>query len=437
MSETGMTVVGAGLAGCEAAWQAANRGINVTLCEMKPEKLSPAHHTPYFAELVCSNSLKADRLETASGLLKQELRKLNSVIMRAADGTSVPAGGALAVDREQFSRRVTELIRSHPMITVREGEVTQIPQGYCIIATGPLTSDALSRSITEITGENYLNFFDAAAPIVEFDGIDMQKAYFAARYGRGGADYINCPMTEEEYDAFYNELTNAQMAPLKDFDEKELKFFEGCMPVEAMAKRGRETLLFGPLRPVGLPDPRTGKTPFAVVQLRRDNAAGSLFNIVGFQTHLKFGEQKRVFSMIPGLENAVFVRYGVMHRNTYLDSPRLLDRCYNLKSCRRIFFAGQMTGVEGYMESVSSGLVAGISCAMALKGRELPDFGRFTATGALGYYVSCGGGGKFEPMNINFGILPPLEKKVRNKKERYGLISRRALDIMDGIADKL
>jgi len=437
VSEAAITVVGAGLAGCEAAWQAANRGVKVTLYEMKPKKFSPAHHSPNFAELVCSNSLRADRLENAVGLLKEEMRRLNSVIMRAADETRVPAGGALAVDREKFSQRVTSLVRSHPLITVKEEEVTEIPDGYCVIASGPLTSDALSDSIAKLTGQSYLHFFDAAAPIVEFDSINMEKAYFAARYGRGGDDYINCPMNEEEYEAFYQALITAETAPLKEFDEKELKVFEGCMPVEVMAKRGHDTLLFGPLKPVGLPDPRTGKVPYAVVQLRRDNAAGSLFNIVGFQTHLKFGEQKRVFSMIPGLENAVFARYGVMHRNTYLDSPALLDRFYRLKSQNRIFFAGQITGVEGYVESASSGLAAGISCARAALGMEPADFGRSTAIGSLGYYISSAEPGRFQPMNINFGIMPPLEEKIRDKREKYRRISERALKEIDAIAANL
>lgn len=437
MSEAAITVVGAGLAGCEAAWQAANRGVKVTLYEMKPKKFSPAHHSPNFAELVCSNSLRADRLENAVGLLKEEMRRLNSVIMRAADETRVPAGGALAVDREKFSQRVTSLVRSHPLITVKEEEVTEIPDGYCVIASGPLTSDALSDSIAKLTGQSYLHFFDAAAPIVEFDSINMEKAYFAARYGRGGDDYINCPMNEEEYEAFYQALITAETASLKEFDEKELKVFEGCMPVEVMAKRGHDTLLFGPLKPVGLPDPRTGKVPYAVVQLRRDNAAGSLFNIVGFQTHLKFGEQKRVFSMIPGLENAVFARYGVMHRNTYLDSPALLDRFYRLKSQNRIFFAGQITGVEGYVESASSGLAAGISCARAALGMEPADFGRSTAIGSLGYYISSAEPGRFQPMNINFGIMPPLEEKIRDKREKYRRISERALKEIDAIAANL
>lgn len=436
MSDAKITVVGAGLAGCEAAFQAAKRGVSVTLYEMKPEKFTPAHHSPKFAELVCSNSLRADRLENAVGLLKEEMRKFDSVIMRAADKTRVPAGGALAVDREEFSNCVTEIIRNHQNITVVGGEVSKIPEGDCVIASGPLTSDALSKAIADLTGDEYLHFFDAAAPIVEFDSIDMDKAYFAARYGRGGADYINCPMTKEEYDAFYDALTNAETAELKEFDKQQLKVFEGCMPVEVMASRGHDTLLFGPLKPVGLPDPKTGKIPYAVVQLRRDNTAGSLYNIVGFQTHLKFGEQKRVFSMIPALSAAKFARCGVMHRNTYLDSPALLDCFYRLRKKPRIFFAGQMTGVEGYVESASSGLAAGINCARQATGQSLIDFGTLTATGALAHYVSSGEPGRLEPMNINFGLLPPLSQRIRNKQEKYRMISERALEAAEKIAEE-
>lgn len=436
MSEAHISIIGAGLAGCEAAWQAANRNVHVTLYEMKPHKYSPAHHNPDFAELVCSNSLRADRLENAVGLLKEEMRRLNSVIMRAADETRVPAGGALAVDRERFSRTVTQLITSHPLITVKNEEVTEIPEGDCIIASGPLTSDALSKTIAQLTDAQYLHFFDAAAPIVEFDSIDMNKAYFAARYGRGGDDYINCPMTEQEYNIFYDALIHAETAPLKEFD-KERKVFEGCMPVEVMASRGHDTLLFGPLKPVGLPDPKTGKEPYAVVQLRRDNTAGSLYNIVGFQTHLKFGEQKRVFSKIPALENANFVRYGVMHRNTYLDSPALLDSFYRLKSNKHIFFAGQMTGVEGYVESASSGLSAGINCARQALGLECIDFGKQTAIGSLSHYVSEGEPGRLQPMNINFGIMPPLGERIRDKREKYRRISQRALESLQSVIDTL
>lgn len=437
MSDAKITVVGAGLAGCEAAWQAAKRGVCVTLYEMKPKKFSPAHHSPKFAELVCSNSLRADRLENAVGLLKEEMRRFDSIIMRAADETRVPAGGALAVDREEFSNHITEIIKKHPNITVVEKEVSEIPEGDCVIASGPLTSDVLSNAIADLTGDEYLHFFDAAAPIVEFDSIDMDKAYFAARYGRGGDDYINCPMTNEEYDAFYDALIHAETAELKEFDKQELKVFEGCMPVEVMASRGHDTLLFGPLKPVGLPDPKTGKVPYAVVQLRRDNTAGSLYNIVGFQTHLKFGEQKRVFSMIPALSAAKFARLGVMHRNTYLDSPALLDCYYRLKKSPRIFFAGQMTGVEGYVESASSGLAAGINCARQAQGLNLIDFGLLTATGALAHYVSSGEPGRLEPMNINFGLLPPLPQRIRNKQEKYRIISTRSLEETDRLAKKL
>lgn len=432
-----ITVVGAGLAGCEAAWQAAKRGVQVTLFEMKPQKYTPAHHSPDFAELVCSNSLRADRLENAVGLLKEEMRRLDSVIMKAADEMRVPAGGALAVDRERFSSRVTEIIKSHPNITVKEQEITEIPEGNCIIASGPLTSDALSKAIEKFTGGEYLHFFDAAAPIVEYDSINMESAYFAARYGRGGDDYINCPMTREEYDVFYDALINAEAAELKEFDKSELKVFEGCMPVEVMAARGHDTLLFGPLKPVGLPDPVTGRIPYAVVQLRRDNTAGSLYNIVGFQTHLKFGEQKRVFSLIPALRNASFVRYGVMHRNTYLDSPALLDCFYRLRSQPRIFFAGQMTGVEGYVESAASGLATGINCARQALGTDCVDFGELTATGALGHYISSGQPGRLQPMNINFGLLPPLSERIRDKQEKYRQISQRALQKIDELVVKL
>jgi methylenetetrahydrofolate--tRNA-(uracil-5-)-methyltransferase len=437
VSDVLVTVVGAGLAGCEAAWQAAKRGVHVNLIEMKPQKFSPAHHSPDFAELVCSNSLRADRIENAVGLLKEEMRSLDSVIIRAADETRVPAGGALAVDREAFSKRVTEIVSSHPNITVKGAEVAEIPDGNCVIASGPLTSDVLSSAIAQLTGEQYLHFFDAAAPIVEYDSIDMEKAYFAARYGRGGDDYINCPMTEEEYEAFYDALIHAQAAELKEFDKQELKVFEGCMPVEVMASRGHDTLLFGPLKPVGLINPRTGKLPCAVVQLRRDNTAGSLYNIVGFQTHLKFSEQKRVFSMIPGLENANFTRFGVMHRNTYLDSPALLDCFYRFKRDPRLFFAGQMTGVEGYVESAASGLVAGLNCARQALGLSCVDFGELTATGALAHYISSGQPGRLEPMNINFGILPPLPQRVRDKQEKYRMISQRALQSIGELAKTL
>ncbi len=431
-----VTVIGAGLAGCEAAWQLAERGIGVTLREMKPEKMSPAHHSGGFAELVCSNSLRSDQLENAVGLLKEELRRCGSLILKCADATRVEAGGALAVDREGFSRAVTEAVRSHPSITVVEGEVTAIPDGEVIIATGPLTSDALSQTIAGLFPENkYLNFFDAAAPIVTFDSVDMDRAWFASRYDRGTADYINCAMTEEEYLAFWRELCAAEEAEVHGFEDKNV--FEGCMPVEVMARRGVQTLCFGPLKPRGLPDPRTGKEPYAVVQLRRDNAEGTLYNIVGFQTHLKWGEQKRVFSMIPALKNAEYVRYGVMHRNTYLDSPRLLDRYYRVRGKERIAFAGQITGVEGYVESTASGFLAGVELARRLAGKKPVDFPRETAIGALALYVSNGSVADFQPMNVNFGIMPPLDHRVKGKRNKNAELSRRALAIVDGLREDL
>ncbi len=431
-----VTVVGAGLAGCEAAWQLAERGIGVTLREMKPEKMSSAHHSAGFAELVCSNSLRSDQLENAVGLLKEELRRCGSLILKCADATRVEAGGALAVDREGFSNAVTEAVRAHPNITVVEGEVATIPDGEVIIATGPLTSDALSEAIAGLFLESrYLNFFDAAAPIVTFDSVDMEHAWFASRYDRGTADYINCAMTEEEYLAFWQELCAAQEAEVHGFEDKNV--FEGCMPVEVMARRGVQTLCFGPLKPKGLPDPRTGKEPYAVVQLRRDNAEGTLYNIVGFQTHLKWGEQKRVFSMIPALKHAEYVRYGVMHRNTYLDSPRLLDRYYRVRGNERLSFAGQITGVEGYVESTASGFLAGVELARRLTGRPPLDFPRETAIGALALYVSNGSVTDFQPMNVNFGIMPPLDHRVKGKRNKNAELSRRALAIVDGLAKEL
>ena len=430
-------VAGAGLAGCEAAWQAAEQGVEVSLFEMKPKKFTPAHHSADFAELVCSNSLRADRIENAVGLLKEEMRRLGSLIITCADLTRVPAGGALAVDREAFSKAVTDKIRSHPLIEVHEQELSSIPEGPCVIATGPLTSEPMSLAIKALCGRDALHFFDAAAPILTYDSIDQDRVYFAARYGRGGADYINCPMIHEEYDIFYDALVSAQTAELHGFDEKELKVFEGCMPVEVMAGRGRDTLRFGPLKPVGLSDPKTGRVPYAVVQLRRDNTAGSLYNIVGFQTHLKFSEQKRVFSLIPGLANAEFVRYGVMHRNTFLASPALLDCFYRLKSDTRIYFAGQMTGVEGYVESAASGLMAGLNCAREARGAQPVDFPNLTATGALAHYISSGDAKHFEPMNINFGIIAELGEKQRNKQLRYGMIAQRALDNIEKIKNGL
>ena len=431
-----VTVIGAGLAGCEAAWQLAQRGISVTLKEMKPHKMTPAHHSAGFAELVCSNSLRSDQLENAVGLLKEELRRCGSLILRCADETRVEAGGALAVDREGFSKAVTDAIRSHPNITVEEGEVTAIPEGEVIVASGPLTSDALSRAIGDLFPESrYLNFFDAAAPIVTFESVDMDHAWFASRYDKGTADYINCAMSEEEYLAFWKELCAAEEAEVHGFEDKNV--FEGCMPVEVMARRGVQTLCYGPLKPKGLPDPKTGREPYAVVQLRRDNADGTLYNIVGFQTHLKWGEQKRVFSMIPALKNAEYVRYGVMHRNTYLDSPRLLDRYYRVRGQERIAFAGQITGVEGYVESTASGFVAGSELARRLLGQEPLDFPQKTALGALALYVSNATVGDFQPMNINFGIMPPLDHKVKGKRNKNAELSRRSLDIVDAIRERL
>ena len=424
-----VTVIGAGLAGSECAWQLAQRGVAVTLREMKPEKRTPAHVTDYFAELCCSNSLRGAGLENAVGLLKEELRQLNSLIMRCADATAVPAGGALAVDREGFARMVTESVLSHPNITMIPGEVTSIPEGDVVIASGPLTSDPLADAIAaRLGGGNTLNFFDAAAPLVSFDSVDMNSAYFASRYDKGTPDYINCPMTREEYLAFWQALTTAQEAEVHGFEDKNV--FEGCMPVEVMARRGEDTLRFGPLKPRGLVDPKTGKEPYAVVQLRRDNADGSIYNLVGFQTHLKWPEQRRVFTMIPALRDAQFLRYGVMHRNTYLDSPRLLDRYYRLKSDPRIVFAGQMTGVEGYVESCASGFLAGVELARRLNGQTPIDFPAETAIGALGLYVSNGSVGDFQPMNINFGIIPPLDHRVKGKRNKNAELSRRSLDIL-------
>ena len=424
-----VTVIGAGLAGSECAWQLAQRGVAVTLREMKPEKRTPAHVTDYFAELCCSNSLRGAGLENAVGLLKEELRRLHSLIMRCADATAVPAGGALAVDREGFARKVTEAVLSHPNITMIPGEVTSIPEGDVVIASGPLTSDPLADAIAaRLGGGNTLNFFDAAAPLVSYDSVDMNSAYFASRYDKGTPDYINCPMTREEYLAFWQALTTAQEAEVHGFEDKNV--FEGCMPVEVMARRGEDTLRFGPLKPRGLIDPRTGKEPYAVVQLRRDNADGSIYNLVGFQTHLKWPEQRRVFTMIPALRDAQFLRYGVMHRNTYLDSPRMLDRYYRLKSDPRIVFAGQMTGVEGYVESCASGFLAGVELARRLNGQAPIDFPAETAIGALGLYVSNGSVGDFQPMNINFGIIPPLDHRVKGKRNKNAELSRRSLDIL-------
>ena len=431
-----VTVIGAGLAGSECAWQLAQRGVAVTLREMKPEKKTPAHVTDYFAELCCSNSLRGAGLENAVGLLKEELRRLNSLIMRCADATAVPAGGALAVDRDGFARMVTETIFSHPNITMIPGEVTSIPEGDGVLASGPLTSDPLAEAIAEkLGGGTTLNFFDAAAPLVACDSVDMDSAYFASRYDKGTPDYINCPMTKEEYQAFWQALIAAEEAEVHGFEDKSV--FEGCMPVEVMARRGEDTLRFGPLKPRGLIDPKTGKEPYAVVQLRRDNADGSIYNLVGFQTHLKWPEQRRVFTMIPALRNAQFLRYGVMHRNTYLDSPRLLDRYYRLKAEPRIAFAGQMTGVEGYVESCASGFLAGVELARRLNGQTPIDFPAETAIGALGLYVSNGSVGDFQPMNINFGIIPPLDHRVKGKRNKNAELSQRSLEILEGIKQEV
>ena len=431
-----VTVIGAGLAGSETAWQLAQRGIDVTLREMKPEKKTPAHETEYFAELCCSNSLRSDQLENAVGLLKEELRRLGSLILQCADATRVEAGGALAVDRHGFARMVTEQIRSHPHITVVPGEVTEIPEGEVVIASGPLTSDALAERLQDLLGaDTALHFYDAAAPLVTAESVDMDKAWFGSRYDRGTADYVNCPMTEEEYDAFWKELTTAQEAPVHGFEDKMV--FEGCMPVEVMARRGHDTLCYGPLKPRGLKDPRTGKEPYAVVQLRRDNADGTVYNLVGFQTHLKFPEQRRVFSMIPALHDAEFLRYGVMHRNTFLNSPRLLDRYYRLKSEPRISFAGQMTGVEGYVESAASGFLVGVETARRLTGKPPIDFPRETAIGALGLYVSNPSVTVFQPMNINFGIMPPLDHRVKGKRNKNAELSARSLAIIDQIKQEV
>ena len=429
-----VNVIGAGLAGCEAAWQLAQRGIHVTLTEMKPKKMTPAHHCADFAELVCSNSLRGDRLENAVGLLKEELRRLDSLILESADRNRVAAGGALAVDREGFAKYITEKIRSHPMIEVIEEEATEIPDGEVVIATGPLTSDAMADTIQRLCPEFDLHFYDAVAPIVTLESVDMDSAFFASRYDKGTADYVNCPMTQEEYTAFVRELCAAREAPVHGFDDGAV--FEGCMPVEVMARRGEDTLRYGPLKPVGLRDPRTGEDNYAVVQLRRDNAEGTLYNIVGFQTHLTFGEQKRVFSMIPALRNAEFVRYGVMHRNTYLNSPQMLDRYYRLRSEPRIHFAGQMTGVEGYVESCASGMLVGIETAAQILGLEPVDFPQETAIGALGLYVSGGSVGDFQPMNINFGIITPLDHRVRGKRNKNAEISARSLQILDELKQK-
>ena len=431
---TKVKVIGAGLAGSEAAWQLAQRGVQVELIEMKPLKKTPAHHCDDFGELVCSNSLRADRLENAVGLLKEELRRLDSLIMHCADATRVEAGGALAVDRYGFSAMITEKIKNHPNITVVAQEVTEVPEGPVIIATGPLTSDALSKAIGEYFGTGYLHFFDAAAPLVTAESIDMDHAWWQSRYDKGTPDYVNCSMNKEEYEAFITELVSAEEAEVHGFEDKNV--FEGCMPVEVMARRGFETLRYGPLKPVGLVDPKTGKEPYAVVQLRQDNAAKSIYNLVGFQTHLKFGEQKRVFSMIPALKNAEFVRYGVMHQNTFLQSPKLLDRYYADRRNPLVAFAGQMTGVEGYVESAASGFLAAVAMAAKVQGRELPDFPQTTAIGALGLYISDERVEHFQPMNINFSIISPLEKRIRKKAEKNLAIANRSLEIIEELKAK-
>ena len=427
-----VTVIGAGLAGSEAAWQLAQRGVAVTLCEMKPHKTTPAHHTADFAELCCSNSLRSDQLENAVGLLKEELRRMHSLILSCADATRVASGGALAVDREGFARLVTQRLRSHPNVTVVEREITELPaEGDVLVASGPLTSDALADALARRIGgeENTLHFFDAAAPLVTFESIDMDKAWFASRYDKGTADYVNCAMDEQEYTAFWQALCAAEEAPVHGFEDKNV--FEGCMPVEVMARRGQDTLRYGPLKPRGLRDPKTGKEPYAVVQLRRDNAEGSLYNLVGFQTHLRFPEQRRVFSMIPALANAEFVRYGVMHRNTYLDSPRLLDRYYCLRGEERVCFAGQMTGVEGYVESAASGFLAAVELYRRMAGLPPLDLPQETATGALALYISNQTVGNFQPMNVNFGIMPPLGYRVKGKRNKNAELSSRALARLD------
>ena len=431
-----VTVIGAGLAGSECAWQLAQRGVHVTLREMKPEKKTPAHLTDNFAELCCSNSLRSDQLENAVGLLKEEMRRLDSLILTFADATRVEAGGALAVDRHGFAQMVTERIKNHPNITVVPGEVTDIPEGEVIIASGPLTSDALAERLQVLLGEDSgLHFYDAAAPLVSAESVDMDKAWFGSRYDKGGLDYVNCPMNQEEYDAFWQALTTAQEAEVHGFEDSQV--FEGCMPVEVMARRGHDTLLYGPLKSRGLDDPRTGRWPYAVVQLRRDNADGTVYNLVGFQTHLRFPEQKRVFSMIPALHDAEFLRYGVMHRNTFLNSPKLLDRYYRLKAEPRISFAGQMTGVEGYVESAASGFLVGVETARRLRGMDPIDFPRETAIGALGLYVSNQSITQFQPMNINFGIIPPLDHRVKGKRNKNAELSQRSLAIIDQIKEEV
>lgn len=423
-----VNVIGAGLAGSEAAWQLAEAGVPVNLYEMRPVKSTAAHHTADFAELVCSNSLRGNGLTNAVGVLKEEMRRLNSLVISSADETAVPAGGALAVDRNDFSGLITQKLKTHPLVTVISEEITKIPKGITIIATGPLTSEALAEEIAEYNGSHGFYFYDAAAPIIDSSTIDRDKVYLKSRYDKGEAAYLNCPMTEEEFMRFYEALITAEVAPQKEFEKE--KFFEGCMPIEVMAKRGIKTMLFGPMKPVGLEDPKTGKRPYAVIQLRQDNAAASMYNIVGFQTHLKWGEQKRVFQMIPGLENAEFLRYGVMHRNSFMNSPELLRPTYQSKKRDDLFFAGQMTGVEGYVESAGSGLAAGINAARLAKGEELIEFPRETAIGSMAYYITHAEGKHFQPMNANFGLFPSLPERVRDKKLRYETLAERALSAL-------
>ncbi|PFG12961.1 FADH(2)-oxidizing methylenetetrahydrofolate--tRNA-(uracil(54)-C(5))-methyltransferase TrmFO [Bacillus sp. es.036] len=430
-----VTVIGAGLAGSEAAWQLAKRGVDVHLYEMRPKKQTPAHHTDKFAELVCSNSLRANTLTNAVGVLKEEMRKMDSVIINSADECAVPAGGALAVDRHEFAAKVTENVKNHPNVTVFSEECTKIPDGPTIIATGPLTSKDLSDQLKALSGEEYLYFYDAAAPIIETESIDMEKVYKKSRYDKGEAAYLNCPMTEEEFNTFYEALISAETVPLKEF-EKEI-FFEGCMPIEVMAQRGQKTMTFGPLKPVGLEDPRTGKRPYAVVQLRQDNASGTLYNIVGFQTHLKWGPQKEVIRLIPGLENADIVRYGVMHRNTFINSPNLLKPTYQYKERENLFFAGQMTGVEGYVESAASGLIAGFNAARLMNDEEPLVFPEETALGSLANYITTANPDNFQPMNANFGLFPPLETRIKSKKERNETIANRALETIQNFVKRL
>ena len=430
-----VNVIGAGLAGSEAAWQLAKRDIPVRLFEMRPVKQTPAHHTSQFAELVCSNSLRANTLTNAVGVLKEEMRRLDSVIIHSADECAVPAGGALAVDRHEFAAKVTDIVKNHPNVTVINEEVTEIPEGLTVIATGPLTSEALSEQLKKLTGEDYLYFYDAAAPIIEKESIDMEKVYLKSRYDKGEAAYLNCPMSEEEFDHFYNALITAETAPIKAF-EKEV-FFEGCMPIEEMAQRGRKTMLFGPMKPVGLEDPRTGKRPYAVVQLRQDDAAGTLFNIVGFQTHLKWGAQKEVLQLIPGLEHAEIVRYGVMHRNTFINSPKVLKATYQFNSREDLFFAGQMTGVEGYVESAASGLIAGMNAARIFNGMEPVQFPIETAIGSMANYITTTNSKNFQPMNANFGLFPDLPEKIRKKQERNEQHAKRALESIQNFVNSL